>query len=730
MERKILKRAGLLVCSVAMLASCTNRNEETTTSSSFSISSETSTSISSSDVAPEYKGIDLLYPFDGGEVNEISVEFAEESMEEVYDSARGKYYLGEWLGDYLYDFVLTHNHFTDEEFKNFVSLVIAIVRYGEEYDNGEILASQIWKLLTRLNMDRLYALLREIKNDKRAYGDLIRVLFNDERFGAGKTHSYNEANEILQKTDPGIKAVAEANTEIWGRAPGVHITWWFEEIVDAALADSGLYLFRLVGTLANSIYSNLNAKEMEFLNLMIFEEDRDEYWEKRDEATEYIQENLLEFINHCGNALAAFDISGSSWEALFPTLHVVVEKLQANNYFDERDIIPGETYNTLKASIDNLFVQLNPNGLRNLFKFLGMFGKAFTQLELNALFGVADEETGEIPPYTALTDLYNEQFGLLTSEEKTSVKQATAAFGVSFDVLIDELEAAMEAGSLDPVNRILEESISDQVEARFDVLDHNRNIRSSGGSRLVLKQGENFGISEATSYITSDSIARLYIDTNWNTCYESQDAVANRSNISIVGDKFDTATVGQKLARISFSTYLERWGSYDFNGFIPYTVVPNTVEYFCADIDFDFRVMVGESQYWLERGRTYVDNNGSKAARAGDVVALMHNSSYEADFITFQAYPDDTFVYNKVEKRFSDLEHDAYWSEYATLDISTLDTTELGRHYVPANQKIYKSVDGESELMGYFPVYFVYDVVEYLPPVISTAGEGLDSEIK
>ncbi|MBQ7995668.1 MAG: hypothetical protein IJ247_05615 [Bacilli bacterium] len=725
MERKILKRAGLLVCSAAMLASCTNRNEETPTTST-SISSSISTSISSSQEEPEYKGKDLLYPFDGGEVNEISVEFAEKCMEEVYDTARGKYYLGEWLGDYLYNFILTHNHFTDEEFEYFVSLIVAIVRYGEEYDNGEILASQIWNLLTKLNMDRLYALLREIKNDKRAYAETISVLNKGDRFGTGRGHSYFDANEVLNQEDPGIKTVAENNLEVLGRTPGIHMAWWFEEIVDAALADSGLYLFRLLGTLANSIYGNLNSKEMEFINLMIFEEDRDEYWEKRDEATEYIQENLLEFINHCGNVLADFDISADSWEALFPTLHVVAEKLQANNYFDNNDIIPGEIYNTLKASIDNLFVQLNPNGLRNLFKFLGMFGRAFTQLELNALFGVADEETGEIPPYTTLTDLYNEQFGLLTSEEKTSVKQATAAFGVSFDVVIDELEAAMEAGSLDPVNRILEDSISKQFETRFDVIDRDRYIESSGGFRLVLKQGENFGMNEVTSFLRDKETAGLYIETRWNKSHETDEAKANRSNISVVGDKFDTSTIGQKLARVSFSTYLEGWGSYDFSGFVPYTVVPNTVNYFCMYLDYDFSI----NNNWMERGKTYEDENHSKVARADDVVSLMHNATYQADFLSLTAYTRNLFVYNKNTKRFNDIARESYYYESASIDVSTLNTSELGRHYIPASQEIYKYEEGERINLGNFPVYFAYDVVEYLPPVISTAGEGFDSEIK
>ena len=703
MKKQSVKKLGLLAMAMMLLTGCYNGWNHLSLSSSSSQPSSSESS-SSEEPGPEpvvFDGVDLTYPFDGGDINEISETKFKQILEESLGDPNAYVSLCDTIHPYLMNYFLTHNHMTDEELKKTLPLFSTIAAMARNKSCSYLDMYNMVYYFASINTDHLVATFKEIWADKIARAYFVSLFEYNQMFG------YASANDFFQGSDAEIREMArkealllEGTPEL--RASSIVAYYWFSMIETENIEVA----FRFIRRLARVMVINLSEKEIGYLLANMTNTDLldiEDIWEE-------ISEHLLDFINRGGQALIMFNISSKSYEALYSVGLQFVEN--CINTYDGESPLDAKHQNRIRSFFDNFFRTLNPRGLKVMVNFVGQYGANFTEQCLDALRYEPDDIVGSEPVYECLIDLYNELYGLLEYQDKEDLRSAFNSFGLNLDLIADELEEACsnpdahQAG--DNVEEICKRLISEKIQNKFKMAEED--VRTSPDQdTLILKQGVEYTLSDFTKYLREFR--------QWTISYRDRDEWyhevnrRDRNNIKLTGS-FDTETTGMKFITFTVETSFASFGPESVKLTMPYYVVSGELDVLSPVVESEFyykNMSVSDGVYAIENGHPI-------ATAIRKTPTLLQNYSYSDEDCRVNFDIRRSFIYNTTYKMFvkssgAGLPTNMYDVEIEPIQFSTLNTSNLGVNYVTTTM----TVKNGEELLASIPVYFRYNVVADMP---------------
>ena len=704
MKRQKLTRLSLLAVAMSLLTGCYG-GWESYGSQMSSVQSESSEISSSEEPEPvEWEGVDLTYDFDGGNINPISRERFKQILEENTGSPNAYESVCDVIQPYLLDYFLTHNHFTDEEFvKTFAmsSTIVSFITNGGycTYSDAYSLAYYI----ASINTDHFLATIKEVWNDPLARAYLLGLFQYSNMFG------YITADEYFNGENEQVNEMARQERLLLTQTPEfanssiTEYSW-----LDTFNVENAEVLFRFLRRLSRCLVINLKEIEVGYLFANIMRRPLID----GDKVLTEINEDMPGFVHRAGKALSMFDVSATSYQALYPFFIRVISN--AVSAADDEAPFDYTFTNRVKVYFTNFFKTLDPKGLRVVVKFFGMCGENASEDLLESLqHNIAEDWPGDEPIYQNLVDLYNEQFGLLEADEKTSVKAAFNSFGIDFDLLIDSLEDVLTSADTENMGENLEEVtehlIRDQVQRKFSF--GSRKVQAiKNDAKLVLKQGEKYSSTDFEKYLRGFNQWKLQYNEEGN--WRDEVNGRNRDRIKL-SNSFETDTCGLKYIIFSLETSFVNVGSEDVKLIMPYYVVSKDLTFIPPFINSELRYNGGTK---LDKGRYYYDeSNNPIATLIHDTPILLQNQSYSED-LTGNFEISGGYIYDEDFKMFiriseSGLLSNFYNTTHGSVKISTLDTSTTGVHYGLSTL----TINEYDEPITTIPLYFRYRVVSTMP---------------
>ncbi len=733
MKQSWITRLALIGFSAFLVTGCYNgwSNEGQGKSSAAPDTSESQSSEPDLPPLPEEDlGVDLTYPFRGGQRNPITDEqfmnigLNATGATSFYDSFKN------FFGTYLYRHFLATNHFTEDEMAKTMAFVQAF--FGIDEDNVTSKNYYNWfYYVAEIDTDHLLATCREIVNDPRARGEFM-VMFNNDF-----SSRYIEANDILNGSNPDIKQMADQEKAILETSPeflvesavGVHM-------IDLVSLENSEVILRFLHRFFRCMIINLTIEEIGFtvaqigMPIVDFED-----------CADYVNEHLLQYINHIGDMFSMLNISSETYRKCYPFFEVFLELvyLTDSDDFDPLDYGFVSKYQEIFAS---LFETLDPEGFRALIKFIGFVGVNFTEEHLCCLLGMeyGEGESAEVPSYECILDLYNEQYGLLTSSEKSGMRAAAASFGIDFDELITRLTEACEEqihghdgeepsglmresddddeGSFErTVGEILDELVTAQVYEKFYIGEPDIEGYASDELVLMLRKGTQFSTAELTAFLKDSRSFRVrhrgeitMRDSDYGFVFEERDQ-SNRTNITIE-EPFDTATCGLKFAHITYDGLFYNYRdstekTLHVNAYVPYYVIADNVSVLVTNIECEIKL----NNAWVRNGCVYEDSNHAKATSFFELPQLQKDANYaEGEFVS-DIYLSDVYFYNTDLKVFERAYKHDNEIVYNNVNMSALDVSTVGKHIHPITATIQKN----NQVIRTVTIFFAYEVREVFP---------------
>ena len=745
MKKGILTKLGLLMVASFMVTGCGPQPAPVPSPSAPSSSEEP--------LPPEDQHVDLTYPLEETEINEISDEdFAEQVLnvtgsKDLYESIRMR------LGDYFYDFLRTHNHLTDEEFCYFMSIIDNIGKTMDDYNGDYHKLYNVLYAVAYINTDHLYSTIKEMQDDGVAWGYFVNVMDNRDF-----SNDYINIDYVADGTSS-VHALAEEEKTLLAANPWAVDGWTDYLFLEDLLApELGPVALRFAHRFARSMIRNLTEEEAGFV---LYGTVLSEFSETEiaQEVMEDVGENMLDFVHHVGAWLTELDINAATYGALYPLFNIVYQK----SFFRRFDLessyfIESEWFARAKDSLKVLLDNANPEGLRVLFKFLGLLASNMDQTTLDMFFVEEMEDfDGQV-----IVDYYNEQYGLLEGEEKAAFTDFFAAFGIDFDEFIERLKEYVidPTGGRDLVRESEEEeSIFNQILNECVVYPFLENFETEYPDYFckekshryipILKEGTTFSEEDFENYLQGAYNPRIgirsdLIEDNGRTTrgddvgdyiYEIEDSDYKFSYRELVEmDEFDTSTSGVKEVNFTLKTKVSVyvWDSetstskyVDFpiepTLTMRYMVVPATVN---VIHEFETDITVNGTGHWINSEEVAFDTNGNPLLYDYKALYLVQDTIYAPNDVYVSLYEMDdgkqfdasknVFVY--YEENYSGY---VYREEYEKVYINNLDTSELGLHFVTLTVTYLKAPTWEDPFVAFATekVAYKYIVVESLEQI-------------
>ena len=715
MKSKSLMGIGLLLCSAMLITACNNgwKNSDSQSSSSF-VSSEISSEPEEPVVTVD--GVDLTYPLAETPSNPITAEMADLAALQIAGIPNATDRVSSFFGRYLIEFFYEHNHMTTEEQVRTLGLFAYMQDTEDVYqwtirDWGEIAY-----YLAYVNADNLYLTFKEMVDDRVAFA---YFLSGDDN---SNSDYLNADTYYLKGSDSLVASAAAEQKALMETNPGLYMGYsviMIEKIMNIVHAENSHVLVRFIHRLARCMLRYLTVEQTGyFLKLAMT-------YPITKAEQDFINEETLEIINNFAKALKELDVSAESYNACYATFKEImflglIDSGESN--FLDICMLDYRFYDNVLHIIEDFFDDLDPKGLRNLVKFVAMLGENLNEEQYLALIGEPDPATGEVPDGELVIDLYNEQYGLLTAEEKASMEAAAASCGIDFDELVEELKEAMREQNRavresDDHGKTLEDVFEDYVmehlSAKFNPGEADFYASSGIDDALVLKQGSDFDLIDLKEFLESDAIGCYYKNRNVreSSNYDNEDYGAERHFSRIVDGEISTENCGIHYLKVELSTTF-RSEETKMKMLLPYVVVPASVNRIPGDVNIAF------SEYGYTE-RYYIDDQGNEFYYAiadkkeTSSLYLLKDVHYQSDSYRMDARIHLDSVYDARFNRFVG-ENGNYYSDYqgeGSTYISTLNTSKLG----PACS-VTVCTNSSSQLFGSVPVVFFYEVVEQLPP--------------
>lgn len=751
MKKSILTKLGLLMVASFMVTGCSPTPAPAPSSSAPASSSE-------EPLPPEDEHVDLTYPLVETEINEISdEEFAQQTINSTgstyfYETMKGR------LGDYFYDFLRTHNHMTNDEFGFFLSAIYNVTLMVDDFNGDYHIPYNVVYALAYIDADNLTSTIKELQDDGTAWGFFINMV--DAEY---YPNDYINVDYVADGQSS-VHELAEEEAELLAANPyavtGSTFNQFLDHLFDPELAP---VFVRFAHRFARSMIRNLSEEEFGFLLYStILGKFTDT--EIAQDIMDRVGENLLEVVHNVGAWLTELDVGASTYKTLYPLIDYIFQSAFIGGFdleLDDSFFIATDWYEEVKGAFIALLENANPEGLRVLFKFLGMLATNINEEQLNMFFVEDMEEfDGQI-----IVDLYNEQYGLLTGEEKAAFTDFFAAFGIDFDEFIERLKEyvidptggrALVRESDEEEESIFEEIINECVVYPF--LDNFPNEYPDYFCKYrdrdyvpILKEGTTFTEEDFEEYLQEYATPVIGIrrdlledgrhmrgDETGDYVYEKNDYKQRRDYRHLVEtEPFDTTTSGVKEVKFTVETVVSLYDHWDSETqqvvYIDYPIEPElTMRYMVVPATIE-GIHTNDNELYVQREHDSIpgyngiitDNSGNPLILNYTTIYLVQNASYAADDFYVSFYERGCGRYFDSEKNrfvvcnYSNEGEMVIKRECEKVHLNELDTSVLGDHFVTLTTTYSRALSYEDPFVQFASEKgnFRYTVVESLEKI-------------
>ena len=648
----------------------------------------------------------------------------------------------------LYNSILKYNVLTSRDIYDLSGMAGKIIKIitGGDVDAEDLVVD----IATKVELDKFYYLVHCIRADKKAYNQFKQFVISVSNGMLVQT-DYRSAHAFLKGDSLKVEAASEEKT--WDD---------FKIIGNDLEAVDGLQQFfndpnvrvglRFINLAAKVLAKNLTKHELGFIFTTGFHLINDpEYAEI---CMRYMMNNASSFVHHLGNVLKGINITNDSWAKALLGIATIARATNDGLGDEDSYIAVDNLIATInEENIDFIYNSINPAGVRVLFKFIGNFLLGLPKdLINNVMLNYEHPDTIDVLPFT---QVFEEQYGRLSRNEKRALDEQLELFGIDFENFnliiegfdpgtsnpFEYLMGVLNTNIVEPFENYFVAGIkSDDIYPNYKTIDSEKGIEFEAGYiKLIYKQNEEVTSEDLDKYFKDKNSMHVYFYTTYytNPTYQSindnelkEDEEHNivfkyRSDFTVEGLKadgnVDTSKLGQHelIVKYHVAIPLLEWNDdhtattpvvdeYDFEWKLFYYVVDKNVNVITSG--FKNELYLDPTENYSKETDAFKDANGNVGfVNFKNVLTLKQNTSYVANTAFIESESDSIYVYDETEKRFiqvSDKEC-GYTEIVSRVDVSTLSTTNLGLHYGFYEKQFKKDSDIKTVKM-----VFVYNVVE------------------
>jgi hypothetical protein len=686
---KKVRNLLLLALSASLLIGC---SKSWNNKSDSNTSGEQSEPSSSEPYEPSEPGnYDVTYPIQDPGLNPIDPTYLNTFLNGVVGTELNERVYRDFFGDDFFDAVLNSNHMKEEQIGQLFNIVKAVAEATERDEPTLDFFIYLFDQLNHLDMDSAIITIRDLKANEKGWAGFSRLIKADHYPFEGSLISYASADKALNGSNPGIKAGAEYEYEFDKLTFDPEESYTYEGLFELIEDDGALGFFRFVGHTATCLKEYMTDDEIKYLLCLMAGEEFESEKAKLEETLLATPESIKNFANHAGNAFTNMNLNEESWENILPAFKKFATIMTKIDLYDSVRPELTSNFNAIDSMMGRIFTGLRPVAIKSMIKFVGLLGINATEDVISAAMGDPDQ------PLTLVSTYYNRIFGLLNEREKNNVDEGFFVFGVDIAKFNDDLNEVAATGDFEAIQELAEQAFSTMGDAFSYDREHLEVGSSTKEEGIFFKQGDSIDTNRLkTIFATGD-----YFDFYG----ESSEDIAQRQYEYIKG--VDTSTPGHKTMRVKI-TY-KHYDSFEtVDVMISYFVVPSNVQFFMDRLDITIQPQDSHSIY---DNYIYEDENGNRASRIGKRLILQKDQHFAADKIKVRVETDEPHFYLPEQYRY--VHRDSRILDYGantemTVDVSTLDTSTIGTHYVTGFES-YKV--RETGTVVSIPVFFAYEVV-------------------
>ncbi len=685
---KKVRNLLLLALSASLLIGCSKSWNNKSDSNTSGDQSESS----SEPYDPSEPGnYDVTYPIQDPGLNPIDPSYLNTFLNGVVGTELNERVYRDFFGDDFFDAVLNSNHMKEEQVGQLFNIVKAIAEVTERDDPTLDFFVYLFDQLNHLDMDSAILTIRDLKANEKGWAGFSRLIKADHYTFEGSMISYASADKALNGSNPGIKAGAEYEYEFDKLTFDPEEAYTFDSLFELIEDDGALGFFRFVGHAATCLKEYMTDDEIKYLICLIAGEEFESEKAKLEETLLATPESIKNFANHAGNAFTNMNLNEQSWESILPALRKVATiSVKVDLYHSVRPELTSN-FNAVDAMMNRIFAGLRPVAIKSIIKFVGLLGMNATEDIVSAAMGDPEQ------PLTLVSTYYNRMFGLLSEREKNNVDEGFFVFGVDIAKFNDDLNEVAETGDFEAIQELAGEAFGPMGDA-FSYDREDLGVSDSTKEEgIFFKQGDNIDTNRLKAIFATRDY--FYFDG------ENEEDIAQRQYEYIKG--IDTSTPGHKTMQLKI-TYRQYGSSKTVDVILSYFVVPSNVQFFMERLDIEVKPTEGNSIY---DNQIYEDENGNRASRLGRRLILQKDQHFAADKIKVRVESAEPHFYLPEQYRY--VHRDSRILDYnettkMTIDVSILDTSTIGTHYVTGFES-YKV--RETGTVVSIPVFFAYEVV-------------------
>lgn len=630
----------------------------------------------------------------------------------------------------LYGFLVKHNVFTQNELYNLSAIVKEIVKgtQGREIQPEELIV----KIANYVDLDKAYYLLHQMKEDDKAFTQVKKFVIavsNGTFIPIDYRAAYAESKALA------LKDLATQEEYVWDDFYANSDDYEVFLTISDFFSNPDVRVFlRFVNLLAKSLVKNLTKHELGFVfTSMNLIEDED-YAEL---CYRYMMNNASSFVHHLGNIIKGINITDDSWMKMLRGAQTVAYTTRGDDDFGEDDNYIAIDYKAEKQffeQVEAVYNAIDPHGIRVLLKFIGNVLNALPKDLVNSIMINYEDPTQiDIEPFT---DLYTEQYGMLSSSDKEALDAQCEIFGIElddFNVIVEGFDPG-ESTPLDYLMEVLNQNLVGPFMEFFtqeftpepiypEYEDMGEMEFRAGDEKLILKQGEEFTAANLLAYLGESDTLRVDFWLSDHYVGSSYYSDRNYRSLYITEGDFDTSKPGRGFVILKYHVDLEcqmykapeytevetRTFAYDFEWKLFYYVVDKHVNEYCTGFMND--LYQRKSNYTKEVDFAS-DSSGNVALYDyKGIVNVTKDTSYVPDELSIQSHTRNYFKYDETKNRFVNIaDGNGYYYENSYKFLSELDTSKLGVHYGYYEVTIKK----DSQVVATVKLVYAYNVVESL----------------
>ena len=634
-----------------------------------------------------------------------------EEFEQFLISVGGQqlYNLAKKTAPKLLSYIEKYNVLTKRELYDISDIVGKIIgaTQGKEFDPATLVVD----VATKINLDKIYYLVHNVRADKDAYAEVKQFIINVSN-STFIPLNYQAAHEYLKKTSAQDKLAAEAISEslAWNNFKVNGDSLEPVEVISEFFNNEDLRVFlRFVNLLARSLAKNLTRHELGFVFSQAGLIEDEEY---ANLCYRYMMNNASSFVKHLGNIIKGINITDNSWMMALRGLQFFAAATSGDDDFMDDDHFVAIDNLREKAwleQLDFVYNSIDPSGIKVLLKF---FGNVLSNLPKDMVNSIMiNMETPDQIDVEAYTEFYSEQYGLLSASEKEILNTQLDLFDIdldNFNVIIDDFDPE-ESSPLDYLMEVLNENLIgpfmdyfmtgievEPVYPEYEYLSEPR-LYADDDYKLIVRQDDAFTDEDLTSFIKKNRPFYFevyaedhYVGSNWH-----KDTDFERKNMTFDGH-IDTSSVGEKTILINYDVTFEfemqdeqaEEGhstvtyDYEFEVKLIYYVLDKRVSVY--DSGFRTDLYSFQTGSYIRDSEAFKDSNGNIACLDfKGVVNLEQNADYAEGELKIKPRSYSIHKYIEAEKRYVEISSKESYFDVSEefVDIASFDVSTLGLHY-------------------------------------------------